>query len=97
MLTWFNHEIMILVHRDRKTVRDIGLVMKNGNKRIKDGSGNLIRYGFLDCMTIYRELFSPEITGVNNYFTQRGTIGSDINRYDTERVNIDLLVFEFYI
>ena len=35
MLTWFNHEIMILVHRDRKSVRDIGLVMKNGDKSIQ--------------------------------------------------------------
>ena len=88
---------MILIHRERKNVRDIGLVMKNGDKRIKNRSRNLIWNGFLDRITIYGKLFSPKIPGVNKYLTQRGTIGCDINRYDTERVNRDLPVLEFYI
>ena len=97
MLTGFNHEILILIHRERKNVRDIGLVMKNGDKSFKDRSRNLIRDGFLDRIAVYGKLFSPKITGVNKYLTQRGTIGCDINRYDTERVNRDLPVLEFYI
>ena len=85
MLTWFKHEITIIVKRDRKPERNIGLVIKDGNERFRDGGCYLVRNGFPNCMTVYRKLFSPQITGINNYFTQGGTIGSKLTVQIPER------------